>query len=139
MTINHTDRTVCSNGCARVALYLRSASTRQGDSDSSLAAQGRALTATVRQCGLEPAGEYRDAGISGLTLDRPGLAQLLQDACANPRPFDFVLVADFSRISRNSVQVIEVATQLANLGIRLITADQATAAPLSGHKSDVVQ
>ena len=41
------------------------------------------------------------------------------------------LVADSSRISRDVAQVLEVATQLANLGIRLINADQATAALFS--------
>jgi DNA invertase Pin-like site-specific DNA recombinase len=117
-------------GRDRVALYLRSASAPQRDPESSLAAQGHALSTIVRQCGLELAGEYRDAGISGLTLDRLSLAQLLQDASANPRPFDFVLVANFSRISRDAIQVIEVAGQLADLGIRLITADHAAAAVL---------
>jgi site-specific DNA recombinase len=131
MTVNHTERTGCSTRCARAAIYLRSASTLQGDPESSLAAQSGTLMAMVRPCGLELAGEYRDAGISSLTLDRPGLAQLLQDASANPRPFDFVLVANFSRISRDAIQVIEVVGQLADLGIQLITADQAAAAPFS--------
>ena len=137
MTVNHTDRPTHGTG-KRVALYLRSASASQGDPESSLAAQRRVLTAAVRQCGLECAGEYRDPGVAGLTVERPGLARLLQDGCANPRPFDLVLVADVSRISRDAIRVIEVATQLTNLGIRLVTADQPTAAPLSGHKSDAV-
>ncbi|QEX20234.1 hypothetical protein FRZ61_01500 [Hypericibacter adhaerens] len=135
MTVNHTEPT----GRERVALYLRSASAPQGDPESSLADQRRLLMAAADQCGLEPAGEYGDASIGGLTLECPGLARLLQDASTNPRLFDFVLVADFSRISRNAVQVMEVAGQLANLGIRLIAADQATAVPHTGHKSDVVQ
>jgi DNA invertase Pin-like site-specific DNA recombinase len=135
MILNHTDRT----GRGRVALYLRSATAPQSDPESSLAAQRRVLMAAVDQWDLEPAGEYGDAGIAGMTLERPGLARLLQDAYVQPRPFEFVLVADLTRISRDAVQVIEVATQLAKFGIRLITADQATAVPHSGHKSDVVQ
>lgn len=127
MSVNHADRT----GRERIALYLRSASALQSDPESSLAAQRRVLMTAVDQCGLEPAGEYCDAGIASPTLDRPGLARLLQDACASPRPFDFVLVENFSRISRDAAHVVEVATQLARLGIRLIAAEQAAAALLS--------
>jgi DNA invertase Pin-like site-specific DNA recombinase len=127
MTVNHIDRTVRGAHRTRTAIYLRSASAPQSNPDSSLVAQRRVLMAAIDQCDLELADEYSDAGIAGQTLDRFGLARLLQDACADPRPFDFVLVADFSRISRDVARVMEVATQLANLGICLITADRATA------------
>jgi site-specific DNA recombinase len=108
----------------RIALYLRSASARQRDPAASLAGQREALLDLVSRRNQQVVDEYGDAGISGHSLERPGLNQLLQDAQAIPRRFDIVLVQDLSRISREAASVVELSTMLEANGVALMTADQ---------------
>ena len=109
----------------RIALYLRSATMEQGDGPAaSLAGQRKILLGLAARHDLQVVGEYEDAGISSLSRDRPGLDRLLQDACAKPRQFDFVLVEDFARISRDTSHQMEIATMLKGRAISLLTADQ---------------
>jgi DNA invertase Pin-like site-specific DNA recombinase len=109
----------------RIALYLRSATIEQGDDPAaSLAGQRKTLLGLAARHDLQIVGEYEDTGISGLSRERPGLDRLLQDACAKPRQFDFVLVDDLARISRDTSHLMEVATMLKGRAIALVTADQ---------------
>jgi DNA invertase Pin-like site-specific DNA recombinase len=135
MIINHNAHSfsTCEQpdaGKPRVAFYLRSACTQQGTLAESLAGQRDTLVDLVIKHGLELTGEYSDVAASGRNLNRPGLIQLLQAARAEPRPFDVVLVEDFSRLSRDATQVIQVTTRLAQAGIRLVSADEVTSAAL---------
>ncbi|MDE3218978.1 MAG: recombinase family protein [Nitrospirota bacterium] len=84
----------------RVALYARYSSKNQKESS---------ITDRFRNCEQRAAREgwtimarYEDKAITGTTAERPGYQQLLTDAKA--KQFDIVLVDDFSRLSRDSME-----------------------------------
>lgn len=68
---------------------------------------------------------YSDAGLSGGTVTRPGLAQLIEDAQRVPRPFTVVLTRDISRLGRNLVDVLLVVTLLKSHGVSVYFVDEA--------------
>lgn len=95
------------------SLYLRSAAIGQGDP---LAKQREALTRYAACLGLSVAGEYADAGYSGLrSADRPGFRWLLRDAEAGK--LRHLLVCDLSRFSRRGADVISLLATLRNAGV----------------------
>ena len=56
---------------------------------------------------------YADAAISAATTtNRPALMQLRQDAQMRPRVFDYVLIEDTSRLSRDRVDQQEIVREL---------------------------
>jgi site-specific DNA recombinase len=67
---------------------------------------------------------YTDAEISGATLDRPGLRELLASAESTPRPFDVVLVEDASRLSRKQADVLNLCERLKFAGLRICFVSQ---------------
>jgi site-specific DNA recombinase len=63
---------------------------------------------------------YRDAGISGTSkFKRKGLAALEAAAQKRPRPFDYVLFDDVSRLSRNLGDVPEFVERMEHYGIKV--------------------
>jgi DNA invertase Pin-like site-specific DNA recombinase len=62
--------------------------------------------------------EYTDT-ISGSKSKRPGLDQLLEDACKHR--FDVVLVAAFDRVARNVRHFLEVLDELNHLNIEFVS------------------
>lgn len=69
---------------------------------------------------------YRDAGISGASIDgRPGLQAMLAAAALKPRPFDVLLVDDTSRLSRDLVDGISIKRTLKFLGVKVYYVTQA--------------
>jgi len=60
---------------------------------------------------------YRDSGISGVTLDRPGLNQLLEDA--RNGEVEAVLVSSPSHLSSVPEDFAKITSELAELGITI--------------------
>ena len=60
---------------------------------------------------------YRDSGISGATLDRPGLNQMLKDA--RNGELEAVLASSPSRISSVAKDLAKIESELAELGIAI--------------------
>lgn len=61
---------------------------------------------------------YTDRAVSGATIaGRSGLAELLKTAEAKPRPFDYVLVDDTSRLSRDKIEQLQIIRDLEDSGI----------------------
>jgi len=102
---------------ARVALYARYSSEHQ--KESSIEDQYRNCE---RYAARDPAwsitARYADRAISGTTSDRPDYQRMLVDAKA--KHFDMLLVDDFSRLSRDSVESEQTRRRLIHWGIRLI-------------------
>ena len=84
----------------RVALYARYSSDNQ--KESSITDQFRNCETRDAREGWTITARYEDKAIGGTTAERPGYQQLLKDAKA--KHFDVVLVDDFSRLSRDSVE-----------------------------------
>ncbi len=61
---------------------------------------------------------YRDPGISGATMERPALQELMADA--ENREFDAVIVWDISRFGRNLLHLKQNTERLKQLGISFL-------------------
>src|SRR5262245_47661357 len=55
---------------------------------------------------------YKDAAVSGASLERPGIQALITAAAVRPRPFDVLLVDDSSRVARNLADAVRFMQQL---------------------------
>ncbi len=82
-----------------IAYYRHSAEDKQ---EQSIPIQKEHIKIFVQENALELIHEESDAGVSGLTANRPGFQRLLQDWILNPNALDFtyVLVYDVSRWGR---------------------------------------
>jgi DNA invertase Pin-like site-specific DNA recombinase len=104
----------------RAVAYARTASRRRADQ----AAIGRQLHA-CRQVAAELDAtlerEFVDHGISGLTLNRVGLRQLLVYVADNP--VDYVICADGTRLTRDYEHFKCLMQQLTAHDVRVVLAD----------------
>jgi site-specific DNA recombinase len=83
----------------RAALYARVSTDAQAEEGLSIAAQLAEMREFAEKKGWSVVAEYIDPGITGRTLDRPGLRDLL--AAAEEHTFDIVVVHELSRLSRS--------------------------------------
>lgn len=61
---------------------------------------------------------YSDRAVSGMTMvGRSGLSELMRIASAKPKPFDYVLIDDTSRLSREKIEQAEMVRDLRDSGI----------------------
>jgi site-specific DNA recombinase len=96
--------------------YCRSAVETQG-TPSSARRQAVAITRYAVRHRLKLRGTYIDAGVSGATLERPALGQLLADCRAGK--VGTVLVRDPDRLSRNSDHLLLLLAKFQAAGVRL--------------------
>jgi site-specific DNA recombinase len=101
----------------RAAAYLRFSTDRQ--STDTLADQESVCRKWAEAHGFNVAPEhvFRDAGQSGATLHRPGLQRMLAEA--KGAGWGAVLVADQSRISRDTEDTLRLIRELGDLNIEL--------------------
>jgi len=99
-------------------LYLRSARDDDSDTLSVLLEQERALKNWAGHNGYKVIGVYVDKGVSGTTVNRPSLRQLIS-VCASD-PADAVLVSDYSRLGRNIVTVSKIVKTITSMGVGII-------------------
>ena len=83
----------------RVFGYVRVSSEEQATSGQSLAAQEEKLRLYARLHGLELVDLVSDAGISGKSLDRPGISRILEGLKAGEA--SGIVVAKMDRLSRS--------------------------------------
>ena len=109
------------------AAYIRvSTSNQLGEDKYGLDAQRDAITAYAERNGITIVEWYADEGISGGTLDRPALQQMLKNA--SDGWFQQVLVAKTDRIARDLYISLFVEKELKVSGVELISVTE----PLSG-------
>ncbi len=106
----------------RAVAYLRKSSDQQ---EASIERQRDEVFQYATRHKYDLAGEYVDAGVSGVdsTDRRPGFQQLVADA--EKGAFDYVIVWDLSRLSRSDA--METAAELRPLrraGVRVVTTDR---------------
>lgn len=105
----------------KIIAYLRVSTEEQARDGVGLDAQlakaeaWRALNAPGAQLVV-----FRDAGISGMVEDRPGLAKALDVL----EKGDVLLVYSLSRLSRSTAHTIDLATQLAHIGAELVSVSE---------------
>jgi DNA invertase Pin-like site-specific DNA recombinase len=100
----------------RVALYARVSTANHGKDPEM---QLRELREYCKHRGLEVAGEYVDAGISGAKDSRPELNRLNADA--RRRRFDAVVVWKFDRFARSVSHLLRALEEFRSLGIEFIS------------------
>jgi site-specific DNA recombinase len=114
----------------RAALYARYSSDHQ--KDSSITDQFRNCAQRAAREGWTITARYEDKAISGATAERPAYQQMLQDAKA--KQFDVLLVDDFSRLSRDSIETETARRRLVHWGVRLIGVSDGIDTQHEGHE-----
>ncbi|MDP2306782.1 MAG: recombinase family protein [Pseudomonadota bacterium] len=104
----------------RTALYIRSA-TEPGGSLNTQEARLRASVAD-RPAPHVIVRTFRDPATSGLTLDQPGLRDLLAVAAAHA--IDVVMVTGLDRLTRSPRDRADLRHDLAAHGVRITTPDE---------------
>ncbi len=105
----------------KAAAYLRVSTEGQvGEDKFGLAAQREAVEQYATAQGLEIVAWYEDDGMSGGTLDRPGLMTLLE--AAKSHAFEAVVVAKMDRIARDLMAQLWIEKELLKAEVELVSA-----------------
>lgn len=112
----------------KAAAYIRVSTDGQTGEDAfGLAAQEEAIKSYAAAKGINIVAWHKDEGISGATLDRPGLQQILTDAAGGT--FEALLVAKGDRVARDLFVSLFVEKQLLVHNIEIISVSE----PISGN------
>ena len=98
--------------------YVRCAHVPKGGASYQLARQKLDIREYAQEHGMEIDRVYSDKGGSGLSLERPALQQMLEDA--EQGGFDIVLVTLPDRFSRSITDWLEIHSFLERLGIEVV-------------------
>lgn len=104
---------------SKVALYARSATVEHEKGQMSQVEQQ--LTELRKFCevhGYTIVDEYVDEGVSGITLNRPELDRLRNDAGTGK--FDIAIVDNVDRLARNNMSIALIKNDLEKRGVKLI-------------------
>ena len=99
----------------KIALYVRVSTEDQAKEGYSLEVQREYLESFAKREGLEIFKVYQDDGISGYSIERPALKELLKDA--KGKKFDLVLVYKIDRFSRNLKDLLNLVDELFSCGV----------------------
>ncbi|WP_051650137.1 recombinase family protein [Selenomonas sp. AB3002] len=99
------------------AIYARVSTDKQAEQGYSLGAQIADCTAKARSLGATLVQEFIDDGYSGAYLDRPALTSM-RDA-VRAKMFDFVVVYDIDRLSRNLSHQLLITDDIESAGAQL--------------------
>jgi len=113
---------VKESGPVRFSVYSRVSTEGQAEKEISIPAQETACRAWGHAQGWTLAGEYADRGLSGSTVERPGLQALLSAARAGA--FEVVAVHKLDRLSRSPLDTLVIKAELTRLGVRLTSATE---------------
>lgn len=106
-------------GPIRAFLYARSATEAQNAPTARADEQLQRLRMYAQDRSYVVVGEACDAGRSGSSLSRPGLAVLLIQATCTPPTFDVLLVTDECRLARDLKLLTALASRLTGAGIQI--------------------
>ena len=101
----------------KVALYARYSSDNQ--SDASIEDQLRLCRARADREGWKIVGSYTDRAISGASLLRPGVQELIADGLK--RRFDLILTESLDRLSRDQEDIAGFYKRMRFVGISIVT------------------
>lgn len=106
----------------RVALYLRVSTDKQVKDGHGLDAQHARLLDFADEHRLEVVDIVVDEGVSGRSLDRDGVRDVIELADAGA--IDAVVVTKADRISRSLLDLLNLGAELDRRGVALVTADE---------------
>jgi DNA invertase Pin-like site-specific DNA recombinase len=101
----------------KAVAYCRTACGAQGDRLSRLRAQTNAIRRYANEKGLIVSETYNDVAVSGATLNRPQLQQLIADCRAGK--VGMVLTQDPDRLSRDLAQVLTILHTFKTEGVQV--------------------
>ncbi|KGM34183.1 recombinase family protein, partial [Inquilinus limosus] len=101
----------------RVALYARYSSDNQRD--ASIEDQLRLCRAHAERQGWIIADSYSDRAVSGASLLRPGVQELIADGLK--RRFDLILTESLDRLSRDQEDIAGLYKRMRFAGVRIVT------------------
>jgi site-specific DNA recombinase len=101
----------------RAAIYVRVSTDEQARHGFSLAEQREACRARATALGASTVTVFADEGLSGTTLDRPGLTQLREAVQAGE--IDTIIVRDPDRLSRKLAHQLLLTEDFEKAGVRL--------------------
>lgn len=107
----------------RLALYVRVSTDKQATHGHSLDGQRQRLQEYAAARGLQVVETVCDEGLSAKTLDRPGMARVMQ--LAEARDIDAVVVTKGDRVSRSLRDLLNLGAALEAFGVALVTTDEA--------------
>jgi DNA invertase Pin-like site-specific DNA recombinase len=102
--------------------YLRSATRPQAGTSQNLTRQRENIQRTAAALGIEVIKQFADHGISGRTLERPAMKQMIQDIESGDYNLDYVMVDRPDRLAQNFDGYIWFMNMLKRNGVRLIYA-----------------
>lgn len=113
-----------SSGSHQVVAYLRVSTDRQAEEGLGLDIQEDQIRAFLtKHPNLKLVKIYRDEGISGSTLDRPALRELLADAKEH-RAFTRVIVAKLDRLARMLEVQLFIEKELLVYGVEVLSVSE---------------
>lgn len=101
----------------RAAVYLRVSTEDQAKHGYSIPSQREACAQRAQDLGAEEVIEFRDEGVSGEILDRPGMSTL-REAVAR-REIDLVVCYDPDRLARKLAHQLILTEEFERAGVRL--------------------
>ena len=104
----------------KAVLYLRYSS--EGQTENSIEGQRRDCEEFCKRNSLEILGEYVDRAISGTTDRRPDFQRMMRDS--GRKVFGNVIVWKTDRFSRDTLDTISYRRQLAENGVKLLSATE---------------
>ena len=106
-----------------VVAYCRTAHADAHDPLSGVRVQEEELRRYAKSKGLVIRASYAEAGISGITLERPELQRLLADCRAGR--IDTVITRDPDRLSRDDGQLLLLLDFFRKAGVRVLFSERA--------------
>ena len=107
----------------KAAAYIRVSTDGQvGEERFGLEAQRSDVQAFADAHGIEVVEWFEDAGVSGATLDRPGLGALLAATAAGG--FGAVLVAKMDRVARDLMAALWIEKELLKAGAEIVSVSE---------------
>ena len=110
----------------RVAIYARTATADQHERDLAIEGQLHRCREAAQSAGYEVIAECQDRGVSGVTLDRPGL-KALWDAIRR-EGINVVIVAAIDRLARSAAGLLSIREELKCAGVEVHIAHCSNAA-----------
>lgn len=103
----------------RAVTYLRVSTEKQAERDLSIPNQRHQIKAFCEREKLKIVSEYSDAGVSARSDRRPEFQKMISAAKGKPRPFDEVVVYNWSRFFRDATEALFYIRELERVDVRV--------------------
>ena len=119
----------------RAAAYCRFSSSNQRE--ESIDAQLRAIYKYMDEHEYTPVGDYIDMALTGTNTDRPNFQRMIEDA--KKGLFDVVIVHKMDRFSRNVRDTLNIESELALYGVKVISVIEQFSDTPEGQLQQIIQ